>query len=177
VPLSDRAELPLIFVTVGTDHHPFDRLVRWIDRWLADGREDLVRCFVQSGTSTPPRLAEWRSYLRHEEVQAAMRSAIAVVTHGGPGSIMECRRKGFVPIVVPRLSKLGEHVDDHQVAFTQAMGMRGEVEVVFDEGRVRSLLDRALGEPEAFRRLAPPIDTMVAVRRFELLVDDLLGSA
>ena len=25
----------LVFVTVGTDYHPFDRLVDWIDRWVA----------------------------------------------------------------------------------------------------------------------------------------------
>ena len=26
---------PLLLVTVGTDHHPFDRLIRWADAWLA----------------------------------------------------------------------------------------------------------------------------------------------
>jgi len=43
---------PLVLVTVGTDHHPFDRLVGWIDRWAPPGR---VRLVVQYGTAVPPR--------------------------------------------------------------------------------------------------------------------------
>ena len=27
---------PLVFVSVGTDHHPFDRLIGWVDAWLPD---------------------------------------------------------------------------------------------------------------------------------------------
>ena len=27
----------MIFVTVGTDHHPFDRLIEWTDAWAAEG--------------------------------------------------------------------------------------------------------------------------------------------
>ena len=29
----DRTPMPLVLVTVGTDHHPFERLIGWIDRW------------------------------------------------------------------------------------------------------------------------------------------------
>ena len=37
--------LPFTFVTVGTDHHPFDRLVNWVDSWTTDGegRHALVK--------------------------------------------------------------------------------------------------------------------------------------
>ncbi len=36
-------------VTVGTDHHPFDRLIGWVNDWLA-GHPDLsAQFFVQSG--------------------------------------------------------------------------------------------------------------------------------
>ena len=40
---------PLVFVTVGSDHHRFDRLVSWVDAWAA-GRD--VDCVIQYGTST-----------------------------------------------------------------------------------------------------------------------------
>lgn len=53
-------ERPLVFVTVGTDYHPFDRLVQWIDDWMIEGGGAArARVFVQSGTSTPPRHAAW----------------------------------------------------------------------------------------------------------------------
>ena len=56
-------DLPLVFVSVGTDFHPFDRLCRWVDAWLADGGERVARCFVQTGTSTPPVHADHGQYL------------------------------------------------------------------------------------------------------------------
>jgi diacylglycerol kinase (ATP) len=47
---------PLLLVTVGTDHHPFDRLVRWVDGWLdgETGQAAGLRCLMQTGTSAPP---------------------------------------------------------------------------------------------------------------------------
>ena len=47
-------ERDLVFVTVGTDHHPFDRLCGWADAWVAAGRHPEVPWFVQSGTSAAP---------------------------------------------------------------------------------------------------------------------------
>ena len=46
-------ETPLLLVSVGTDHHPFDRLVRWAGAWLA-AHPGAVRCLMQTGTSAPP---------------------------------------------------------------------------------------------------------------------------
>ena len=41
---------PLVFVTVGTDHHPFDRLIHWMDRWLElVGPERLVGLEIAAG--------------------------------------------------------------------------------------------------------------------------------
>ena len=105
---------PLVFVTVGTDHHPFDRLVRWVDAWLASGEAEGVRCLVQYGTSVPPTAAEGRDYLGYQEMEANLSEAAAVVTHGGPGSVMMCRWAGKTPIVVARRRNLGEHVDDQR---------------------------------------------------------------
>jgi hypothetical protein len=52
---------PLVLISVGTDHHPFDRLVTWADGWLATRPEGSVRCVVQSGTSRAPLVAEHRA--------------------------------------------------------------------------------------------------------------------
>ena len=48
---------PLVFVTVGTDVHPFARIVEWIDRWL-DGPGAGSRVLIQHGTSPAPTRAE-----------------------------------------------------------------------------------------------------------------------
>ena len=38
-----------------------------------------------------------------------------VITHGGTGAIIGAVKKGKKVIAVPRLSKYGEHVDNHQL--------------------------------------------------------------
>ena len=44
-----------------------------------------------------------------------------VVTHGGIGSVLLALSVGKRPIVMPRCSRLGEHVDDHQIAFAERL--------------------------------------------------------
>jgi len=164
---------PLVFVTVGTDHHPFDRLVRWVDGWLASGPADRVRCVLQYGTSTTPSRAEAREYLPYDELEALMGAATAVVCHGGPGSVMAARWRGKKPIVVPRRHGLGEHVDDHQVVFSRRMAKEGEVLLVEVEDEFRSTLDGVLDGSVSLDLPAARADVTASLARFEELVDGL----
>ena len=38
-----------------------------------------------------------------------------LITHGGAGTVIDAVKRGKRTIVVPRLSKYREHVDDHQM--------------------------------------------------------------
>lgn len=165
----------LVFVTVGTDHHPFDRLVAWADAWVVAGRHHGAPCLIQIGTSKPPEHAEWRNYVRYDEMVEAMSRAVAVVCHGGPATIMDARRLGRVPIVVPRSSRLGEHVDDHQQRFAGRLADLGQVHVARSQDELFALLDRALGDPLAFEPQETGVGIAQAVRRFEELVDGLFS--
>jgi UDP-N-acetylglucosamine transferase subunit ALG13 len=172
------ADRPLLLVTVGTDHHPFDRLVRWVDGWLgtARGRAAGLRCLMQTGTSAPPSgPAQWREYLEFDALQAAMGEAAAVVCHGGPGTILGARHRGAVPIVVPRQHGLGEHVDDHQVAFSRRLAAEGgEIHLARTEAELHRLLDRVTVEPATFRVGPEDRATGTAVREFGRLVEGLV---
>lgn len=167
----------LVFVTVGTDHHPFDRLVAWANAWVAAGRHHGAPCLIQTGTSKPPEHAEWRNYLRYDEMVEAMSRAVAVVCHGGPATIMDARRLGRLPIVVPRSSRLGEHVDDHQQRFAGRLADLGQVHVASSQDELFALLDRALADPRAFEPEETGEGIAQAVRRFEELVDGLFSRA
>ena len=168
------ARRDLVFVTVGTDHHPFDRLVNWADAWVASGRANGTECLIQTGTSKAPAHAAWRDYLRYDEMCAAMSSAVAVVCHGGPATIMEARRLGRVPIVVPRSADLGEHVDNHQQRFARRMSELGEIHVAASQEELFHLLDQALADPDAFAVHQDGDGIPAAVGRFEELVDGLV---
>lgn len=167
---------PLILVTVGTDHHPFDRLIHAIDAWMEAGGIHRARCFVQAGTSAPPRIAAHTDYLSYQDLDSMMREAAAVVSHGGPGTIMDCRGRGLVPIVVPRRSGLGEHVDDHQVVFSRRMAELGEIRLAETTPQLHQMLERAVSTPEEFRAPQSSNRPAEAVRRFEELVERMLES-
>jgi UDP-N-acetylglucosamine transferase subunit ALG13 len=162
-----------VFATVGTDHHPFDRLVGWIDRWAASHAAAGVAVLVQTGTSARPRWAQGRRYLGQDEMAAAIAEAAAVVTHGGPGTIMLCCNLGKRPIVVPRLSALGEHVDDHQVLFSRRLAVTRRVEVAESEEALVARLDAALERAPQPPRAPGDDHVAQAVRRFGELVAEL----
>jgi len=62
--MDGRTPMPLVLITVGTDHHPFERLVGWIDRWTPPAP---VRVVVQYGTAVPPHTAEGVAFLAPDE--------------------------------------------------------------------------------------------------------------
>ena len=116
---------PLLLVTVGTDHHPFARLLDWVGRWSA--AHPTWQIEVQHGASPSPGYGRCFAYCGHDELQLLLASADVVVTHGGPATITQARGAGHVPVVVPRQPALGEHVDDHQVLFARRLGAAGVV--------------------------------------------------
>jgi UDP-N-acetylglucosamine transferase subunit ALG13 len=162
-----------VLATVGTDHHPFDRLVDWIDAW-AERRADRARVVIQYGRSRRPSIAEGRAFLSPDELAELIGAAAAVVTHGGPGSIVDATAAGWVPIVVPRRPELGEHVDDHQVRFADRLVRAGAIRVPADRDEAWALLDAALEDRASLRRAPSETDGTVAAERFGALVDRLV---
>lgn len=164
-------------VTVGSDAHPFNRLVEAVDGWLVATSHD-VEAVIQFGTSGAPAHPElWRlasPYLPFSELQSVLTEADIVVTQGGPTGITEARRLGTQPIVMPRTHERGEHVDGHQVAFCRQLARAGQITLVETTELLLQALDAALDSPSA-SHLAPGEDPAVAaaVDRFGVLVRDL----
>lgn len=160
----------------GTDHHPFDRMVQWVD--AAAARRPDVRFVVQHGATAPPVVAEGHEFLAHDRLVALLGEASAVVCHGGPGTIMDAREAGHVPLCVPRDPRLGEHVDGHQQRFAAAVADSGAVRVISSLESFHDELDAALVPASALgravvtseardaarARLAVELDHLIAVR-------------
>ncbi|KRN31270.1 hypothetical protein IV68_GL001153 [Weissella halotolerans DSM 20190] len=72
-----------------------------------------------------------------------MNEARIVITHGGPASFMDVIAKGKQPIVVPRQEKFNEHVNNHQVDFTQQVQAKGyPMERILDVQEIEDVLKK-----------------------------------
>jgi UDP-N-acetylglucosamine transferase subunit ALG13 len=156
---------PRVLVTVGTDHHRFDRLIGWVDRWAAAHPD--ARVLVQHGTATAPAHGEAVVMLGYDQLVDEMAAADVVIAQGGPATIMDARSVGQRPIVIPRLARFDEVVDDHQVAFTDWMAAKELVWLAASEDELAALTDAALADPSRVR--IPPergasADTIAAFR-------------
>ncbi|HEM5253829.1 TPA: multidrug MFS transporter, partial [Streptococcus suis] len=109
----------MIFVTVGTHEQPFDRLLKEVD-YLVEKGVITEEVFIQTGYSTYiPKNCKWSKLLSFDKMNELMEKADIIITHGGPATFMSAIAKGKKPIVVPRLEKYGEHVNDHQLDFSK----------------------------------------------------------
>lgn len=88
------SSMSYVLVVVGTDHHPFHRICRWVNDWVAD-RDDGLRCTMQIGTAHPPEQAEWVAQMPHSELERLIGEATAVVCHAGPATIMDCLQRSW----------------------------------------------------------------------------------
>lgn len=130
---------PLLFATVGATL-PFDRLVDSVGTLKAEGAipEEVL---IQTGLGGHrPGGVEVVETLPFGRVQEVLREASIVVCHGGTGSLITALRQGCQVIAIPRLSRLGEHYDDHQAEITEAFAARGLVLVANSVDELRAAL-------------------------------------
>lgn len=120
----------MIFVIMGMEVHPFDRLARAIDELARTGAAE-DDFFVQLGTCKyEPRHARFERFLSFGDVCEQVQCASVAVTHAGAGSTLLCIEQGKHPVMVPRSSWRGEHVDDHQLPFAEKLEEAGLATVV-----------------------------------------------
>jgi UDP-N-acetylglucosamine transferase subunit ALG13 len=165
----------LVVVLLGTDHHPFDRLVGWADE--AARRHPDRRIVVQHGETRAPEVAEGHDYLPHATIMQLLAEAGAVVCHGGPGTIMDARGHGHLPICVPRDPAYGEHVDSHQQRFAAVAHDAGVLTVAETAESFHSALGQALATTYgALHRALPPSPATQAARaRLARELDELVA--
>jgi UDP-N-acetylglucosamine--N-acetylmuramyl-(pentapeptide) pyrophosphoryl-undecaprenol N-acetylglucosamine transferase len=129
----------LLFATVGATL-PFDRLVAAVAALKLEGAIP-ERVIIQTGLGgVAPEGLEVVETLPFDQVQALLKDAAIVVCHGGTGSLITALRQGCQVIAMPRLSKLGEHYDDHQAEITEAFVKRGLLQVANTVDELREAL-------------------------------------
>lgn len=121
-PIERRPSTNRVVVTVGTqDGYPFERLFTALAPLLA-GFEVLW----QTGDTSVGHLGiDGRYSVPHDELKQAIAEADVVIAHAGTGSALTAIEAGKCPILVPRLARHGEHIDDHQLQIADDLQRRG----------------------------------------------------
>lgn len=121
----------MIYVTVGSHYQGFDRLVRKMDEISGKIDEKVIMQIGQ--TKYRPLNAEYFDFDgRSHEIERLNREARIVVSHAGVGSIITALKQGTPIIVVPRLKRFNEVIDDHQMEIADAISDDQRVIVAYD---------------------------------------------
>lgn len=130
----------MIFLTVGT-LYPFDRLVKAVDEAVASGfvKEEV---FAQIGIGAyQPRYIESVESLDKLTFDKVISESSCMVSHAGMGSIQAALDKNKPLLVMPRLIKYSENINDHQVATAAKFEELGHVLAVYHQDQVAQRLE------------------------------------
>lgn len=155
----------MIFVSVGMQM-PFDRLCRTVDEWCGrTGRKDV---FMQIGsTSWSPSHCEYVNLLDPEEYARRINEAELLVMHAGTGSILAAMKYGKPIVVMPRLARLRETRNDHQMATVRRFRELSGITVALDETELLERMDslETVAKPAPLSPSASP-ELIEALRNF-----------
>ena len=117
----------MIFITLGTQDKPFNRLLEAVQREIDKGNiKDKV--IVQAGyTKFKSKDMEVFDLIPMDEFDKLMNKCDLLITHGGVGSIVGGLNKDKVVIAAARLEKYGEHLNDHQLQIIDNFSKAGYI--------------------------------------------------
>ncbi len=119
----------------------FDRLIDELDEIASTIDEEII---IQIGNGNKaPRNAKYFRFLQDQEFNDCCSSSRIIISHAGIGSIITALRFHKPLIIVPRMKKYGEHIDDHQLEIASEMGRMGHIKVIYDIKDLRYAISNA----------------------------------
>lgn len=133
----------MIFLTVGSWHKGFDRLVQAVDELKQRG---VIACEVQAqigqGKYKPANL-NTVYYYSPEEYDKIINQAEILISHVGMGTIIQAIRQGKPVVVMPRKAELGEVNNNHQYDTAEILEKEGKVLVAYETNDLEAKLKEA----------------------------------
>ena len=143
-----RADL-LILLLLGTHEQPFRRAIEAVAPLAEDDEVVVQHGHTPRGEAVGVR---WIEFAPYEQIFDLCGAAEAVVSHAGVGTIMTALAASKTPVVIPRLARYGEHVDDHQLQIARAFEERELVVVLTENEDVSAAIARARGRTSSLTR-------------------------
>lgn len=131
----------MIFVVLGTQKFQFNRLLKKLDELSNDGKVE--RIFAQIGQSDyQPKNYEYERFLDKDVFEKKMEECSMLITHSGVGTIISGMNHSKPVLVVPRLQKYGEHIDDHQLQIAKAFSKKNYVSMCVDIDKLYEVIQQ-----------------------------------
>lgn len=133
----------MIFVTLGTQDKPFERLIRAVERQveLENITEEVI---VQSGcTKYESNKMKIIQYMPIDEFNEYLKSASLIITHAGVGTIIQALEIGKIVIAAARKKEFGEHVSDHQQQLLETFSESGYILPLTDFDKLNEVIEHS----------------------------------
>lgn len=132
----------MILITLGTQDKQFKRLLDMVQEEIDKGNiKDKV--VVQAGyTKYESNDMEIFDLIDRDKFSDLISKCNILITHGGVGSIITGLQNNKKVIVVPRLAKYDEHVNDHQKQITDNFSREGYILPVYEDDKLGDVLKK-----------------------------------
>ena len=132
-----------LFVPLGTQKFPFNRLVKALNGLVESGAYTPQEIVMQSMVYEEKPLFTHFDVIPLETFNSYLDNAEVIITHSGVNSIISSMNRKKPLIIVPRMKKYGEHVDDHQIEIADLMEQKFNVLVAKDTAKLAELIKQA----------------------------------
>lgn len=132
-----------IFVPLGTQKFPFNRLILALNKLVEKGLYKPNEIVMQSSVyEIKPKFLHYET-LPLDEFNRFIEISEVIITHSGVNSIITCMNMRKPLIIVPRLKKFGEHVDDHQLEIANLMEKKFGIIIGTDLTNLEEMIEKA----------------------------------
>lgn len=132
-----------IFVPLGTQKFPFNRLIIALNKLIEDGIYKPSEIVIQSSIyEIKPKFIHYYN-LPLSEFNELIKISEVIITHSGVNSIITCMNYKKPILIAPRLKKYGEHVDDHQLEIANLMNTKFGIITLTNFDNLAELIEKA----------------------------------
>lgn len=132
----------MIFVTVGTHYLGFERLIKKIDE-IADQIDEEIIAQIGATNYIPKNITYFTFGEYENEIIKLCKNARVIVSHAGAGSILTVFYYMKPIIIIPRLKKFNECVDNHQFELAEVLENSRNFIVLYDMKNLDTILKEA----------------------------------
>lgn len=122
----------MVFVSVGTQKQQFTRIFELVEKSKVLDKEEIV---AQTGnTKFESKKIKMLPSIDVDKFSEYIKKADIVICHGGVGTIFNALENEKKVLVVPRLEKYKEHINDHQLEVANELEKEGYL-LVYEDGK------------------------------------------